>query len=117
MTKSFYQWSTVALFITEAFIAIYVPSNSFIRHAFGDFLVVILIYCLVRSFVYITPWKLAVGVLVFAFAVEFAQYFHIADALGVENKVLRIIIGTSFSTLDLVMYILGCLMVYLLELK
>ena len=105
----------MALFITEVIIAIYVPSSSFIRHAFGDFLVVILIYCFIKGIVDIDPNKLIIAVLLFAFAVEFAQYFHMADVLGINNKALRTIIGTSFSWNDQLMYALGCLLVYVLE--
>lgn len=116
MNKLFYRWSALILFITEVFIALYIPSTSFIRHSLGDFLVVILIYCLIRSFIYITPWKLLLGVLTFSFTVEFAQYFHIVGLLGIENKILRIIMGTSFSVGDLVMYSLGCLITLSIEL-
>ena len=115
MTKSFYLWCALALFITELLIAIYVPSRSFIRHAFGDFLVVITLYCLIKGVVNIPSTKLIIAVLLFAFAVEFAQFFHIIDVLGIENKVLRIAIGNSFSWNDLLMYSLGCLLIYLLN--
>jgi len=115
MTKSFYRWCALALFITEVIIAVYVPSSSFIRHAFGDFLVVILIYCFIKGIVDIDSTKLIIGTLLFAYSVEVAQYFHIADVLGIKNHILRIIIGTSFSWNDQLMYTLGCLLVYVLE--
>lgn len=113
--KQFYRWASIILFITEVCIAIFVPSDSFVRHSVGDFLVVILLYCMVKSFVVIDAKTLAISVLLFAFAVEFAQYFHLVDVLGIENKILRIIIGTSFSVGDLVMYSLGCLTAYALD--
>jgi hypothetical protein len=116
MTKSFYRWCALALFFTELFIAIYVPSSNFIRHAFGDFLVVLLIYCLVKGIVDIKPSKLIIAVLLFAFTVEFAQYFHMIDWLGIENKVLRIAIGNSFSWNDMLMYSLGCLLIFIINL-
>ncbi|PWQ96950.1 DUF2809 domain-containing protein [Leucothrix arctica] len=115
MTKSFYLWCALALFITEVIIAIYVPSTSFIRHAFGDFLVVLLIYCFAKGIVDIAPTKLVIAVLIFSFTIEFAQYFHVIDLLGIENKVLRIAIGNSFSWNDLLMYTLGCWLIYTLE--
>lgn len=110
MTKSFYRWCALALFITEVIIAIYVPSSSFIRHAVGDFLVVILIYCFIKGIVDLDPNKLIIAVLLFSFTVEFAQYFQIVELLGIENKILRIIIGTTFSWNDQLMYALGCLL-------
>lgn len=52
---------TIFLFITEVLIATYLKSG-FIRHTFGDYLVVILIYTFVKSFVNINPFKLALAV-------------------------------------------------------
>ena len=83
--------------------------NFFIRAYTGDVIVVWVIYCLFRSFV---PKKfdscgVALGILVFAFAVEFLQKIHIADILGVENRLLRIIIGTSYAPEDLWCYAAG----------
>ena len=116
-TKKFYRWATIILFLTEVIIAVIIPSESFIRHSLGDLLVVILLYCLVKSFVNIKPYKVIIGVLLFSFAIEFGQYFHIADILGITNSIIRIIIGTSFSISDLLMYSLGCLSIYLFELR
>jgi hypothetical protein len=113
--KIVYRWAAIILFIIEVFIAVVIPSDSFIRHSFGDFLVVILIYCLVQSFVVVESKLLAIGVWIFSFTIEFAQYFHFVDMLGIDNKMMRIIIGTSFSVSDLLMYTLGCITVYTLD--
>ncbi|MBP5580712.1 MAG: DUF2809 domain-containing protein [Ruminococcus sp.] len=83
--------------------------NKFIRAYMGDVIVVWVIYCLFHSFV---PRKfnscaVAVGILVFSFAVEFLQKIHIADVLGVKNELLRIIIGTSYAPEDLWCYAAG----------
>ena len=114
-TKIIYRWATLILFAIEVFIAIVIPSDSFIRHSFGDFLVVILLYCLVKSFVIVDNKSLAIGVWLFSFAVEFAQYFHLVDILEIHNKIVRTVIGTSFSMSDLLMYTLGCMAVYCLD--
>lgn len=111
-SKKAYLWLTIILFVTEVFIAMVVPSDSFIRHSVGDFLVVILIYCFVKSLIDVESLSLAIGVWIFSFIIEFAQYFHLVDVLGIENKIARIVIGTSFSMGDLVMYTLGCIVVY-----
>ncbi len=114
-TKIIYRWATLILFAIEVFIAIAIPSDSFIRHSFGDFLVVILLYCLVKSFITIDNKTLAISVWLFSFAIEFAQYFHLVDILGIHNKIARIVMGTSFSVSDLLMYTLGCITVYSLD--
>ena len=61
--------------------------NHFIRSYIGDVIVVWVIYCLLRSFVpkRFNSCAVAVGILVFSFAVEFLQKAHIADILGVKT--------------------------------
>jgi len=103
---------SLSLFLLELGIALLVPSQWFIRHSMGDFIVVILLYSMVQSFVKIEAKRLAIAVLLFAFTVEFAQYLHLVDVLGIENPWLRVIIGTHFSAGDLLMYTLGCLAAY-----
>ena len=104
------------LVITEVVIATKLNNFHYIRHYFGDFLVVILLYFMVRSVVRISPKPLAIGILVFAILVEVAQYFHLADALGLaQGGVARIVLGASFSITDLLMYTAGSWFVYWLD--
>jgi hypothetical protein len=70
---------------------------------------------LVKSFVIVDNKPLAISVWLFSFAIEFAQYFHLVDVLGIENKIVRIVMGTSFSVSDLLMYTLGCIAIYSLD--
>lgn len=105
----------VILFVTEVLIGVYVR-DSFIRPFGGDFLVVILIYCLVKSFFFWPVIKTAAGVLLFSYVVEVLQYFKIVNVLGLkQNAAARIIIGTSFSWLDMVCYTAGIATVLLVE--
>jgi hypothetical protein len=106
---------TFLLFIIEVLIALYVHDD-FIRPYIGDVLVVILIYCFLRSFWNTKHYVAAILVLLFAFCVEFLQYLKIVDVLGLgENKIMRIIIGTSFSFEDLIAYFLGFLIILVVE--
>jgi hypothetical protein len=108
---------TIVLFITEVLIAIYIDDN-YIRPYFGDFLVVILIYCFVRGFFNVDVLKTAICVLIFSYVVEFLQYLHIVNVLGLEKiRIARIIIGSSFSWVDILCYTLGILSVLILERK
>lgn len=83
--------------------------NHFIRSYIGDVIIVWVLYCLFRSFVprKFNSYGVALGILVFSFIVEFLQKAHIADILGVENELLRIIIGTSYAAEDLWCYAAG----------
>ena len=106
---------TILLFATEIFIAKCVH-DTIIRPYGGDFLVVILIYCFVKSFVDTPVFPTAIGVLLFSFLVELLQYLHFVDRIGLgNNRIARIIIGVSFEWIDLLSYILGILTVLLLE--
>src|SRR5215471_18268242 len=99
MLKFNHRYFLVALllFIIEVLIALYVH-DSFIRPYFGDFLVVILIYCAVRSVFSASTLKIAKGVLLFAYLVEGLQYIHIVDRLGFTNNALaRTVIGVGFA--------------------
>ena len=86
----------VLLVAAEVCIGVFYFSK-FRRAYLGDVIIVWVLYCLFRSFV---PRKfnscaVAVGILVFSFAVEFLQKAHIADILGVKNELLRIETDTT----------------------
>lgn len=105
----------MTLFAAEVFIGKYVD-DKIIRPYGGDFLVIMLIYCFVRSFLDISVLKCALGVLIFSFSIEILQYFNLVEKLGLGHiKLARIVIGTSFAWTDLLMYTLGTLTVVLLE--
>ena len=104
------------LLLTEIVIAVFVR-DSIIRPYGGDFLVVILLYCLVKSFINSPVVKTALGVLLFSYIVETLQYFHFVRVLGLEQYALaRIIMGTSFAWTDILAYTLGIGLVLLWEL-
>lgn len=106
---------TQLIFLTEVLIALYI-NDTFIRPYIGDFLVVILIYCFIKSFFKFPVNTVAIFVLIFSFTVEFLQYVNIVEKLGLSNnKVPRIVIGTSFSWADLVCYTVGIGIVILVE--
>lgn len=106
---------TLALFVIETLIAVYVHDN-FVRPYVGDYLVVMLLYCALRAFSNASPLKIAVAVLLFAYFIELLQYFHLVDRLGLAgNTVARTIIGYGFEWLDLLAYTLGIITILLLE--
>jgi hypothetical protein len=95
------------LFVTEVVIALFVHDN-FIRPYFGDFLVMILIYTFLMSFFKFSKFKTALFVLIFAFAIETAQYFNFVSLLGLQHsKLARVVLGNSFAFEDLVTYVCG----------
>ena len=110
----YFTWFLVLL-ITEILIALYLH-DAIIRPYGGDFLVVILIYCFIKSFVNTPVMPTAIAVLIFSYAVEISQYFHLVNVLGWGNSSLaKILLGTSFSFTVLLMYTLGIATVLVLE--
>ena len=87
-------------------------AHGWVRNQFGDVLVVILLYTICRT---VSPEKphfglpLPVGILLFAFCVEFLQLWGFCDRLHITNRLLRIIIGTGYSNADMLSYTLGIL--------
>lgn len=106
---------TVLLFIIEVLIALYVRDN-FVRPYVGDYLVVMLIYCAVRTFIKANPVKIVVAVLLFAYLVEVLQYLRIVDRLGLAgNQLAKTVIGYGFEWADMLAYTLGVLTIVLIE--
>ena len=90
--------------------------DAFFRPYGGDFLVVLLLYCLIRSFINIPVVKSAIGILIFSYTVEISQYFHLVKLLGMQHSRLALLIlGNSFSFSDLLCYTLGILLVLIIE--
>lgn len=106
---------TVLLFLVETLIALFVH-DQFIRPYFGDVLVVILIYCFLKSFLNFSVWTTAIIVFCFSFFVEFSQYLNLISKLGLEHSgIAKAILGNSFSYLDLFAYTTGILVVLIFE--
>jgi Protein of unknown function (DUF2809) len=105
----------IFLLLVEILIASYVD-DQFIRPYAGDYLVVILLYCLLRGFVKISVVPAAAAVLGFSFLIETLQYFKLADKLGFPpGSLSRILLGDYFSWIDLLTYTLGIITVLCFE--
>lgn len=114
--KTQHQLIALVLLMLEILIATTFAKIGFVRSYVGDYLVVMLLYHLIQSIRPISPWPLAMGVFVFSCVVETAQYFHIVDVLGLQRgTLLRMLIGTHFSWMDLCMYLLGCATSYAID--
>lgn len=106
---------TILILVVEILIATVLKDNFFIRAYLGDVIVVILLYTFVRSFIIINETKLILGIFAFSCLIEFAQHFKIADKLGFQpGSLMYIVIGNSFSWIDILCYGVGCLILYII---
>jgi Protein of unknown function (DUF2809) len=110
-----YLFLALLLFLIEVVIALCVRDR-FIRPYGGDFLVVIMLYFGVRAFSKAKPWKIAIGVLLFACMIEIGQYLHLVDRLGLSNNTIaRTVIGYGFEWWDILAYALGVASVFVVD--
>ena len=106
---------SVILLVVEFIIGIFMHDD-YIRPFGGDFLVVMLIYCFIKSFVKCDVNYTALGVLLFAFVIEWSQRIQLINMLNLQHSpIARLILGTDFAWTDMLMYTLGIMLVWLTE--
>ncbi len=99
----------------EVLIALFVHDR-FVRPYIGDVLVVIVIYCFVRSIFPNKGYVLPFFIFVFAAGVEVLQYFRFVELLHLEdNTIFRILLGSTFDIADIVCYGAGCVVLGMYE--
>ena len=69
----------------------------------------------VRIFIPTGVPRLSFYVFLFACFVEVLQYFQLVETLGITNRALRIILGSTFDWKDIVCYGAGCIFIFLFE--
>ncbi|MFC0342669.1 ribosomal maturation YjgA family protein [Epilithonimonas hispanica] len=106
----------VLIFLIEILIATKLKDIFFIRAFLGNVFVVMLMYYFIKAFFDFNSKKLIVGIFIFSCLIEFAQYFHFAEFMGLkENRVMMIVLGNSFSWLDILCYFAGCVVLFLIS--
>jgi len=95
------------LLLTEIIIALSCKEG-FIRHTFGDYLVVLLLYYFLKNFVSISNNVLASITLFIAITVEFIQLTPLLKLTGLEySSLANLIFGNTFSFTDIIAYVFG----------
>lgn len=112
-----YLTSTIILFLIEVSIATVFKDVVWLRAYFGDVLVVVLIYTFILSFFNIQNIdKLIFWIFLFSCSIELAQHFHFGELLGFKNnRWIMVVLGNSFSWIDIACYFVGCLSAYIFE--
>jgi predicted neutral ceramidase superfamily lipid hydrolase len=106
----------IVLMVIEVLIALFVH-DAFVRPYIGDVLVVMVLYVAARILIPVGFRILPLYVFVFAGIVEFLQYFNLVQVLGIENRFLRVVIGSVFDVKDLLSYGIGCILLGIYEWK
>jgi hypothetical protein len=115
MPRASYALAFAAILVIEILIALFVR-DSFIRPYGGDILVTVLLCCFVRMIFMEKIPLLPLWVFLFAVTVEVLQYFDIVSLLGLGDiKFFVVLIGNSFSVIDILCYAIGCALFHLHE--
>jgi len=105
----------VTLLFIEVVIGVYVH-DCFVRPYAGDFLVVILLYCIVRAWVNLRVITVALTVLLFSWFIEWLQYLKLADHLPWGHRTtIQLLLGNYFSWTDICCYTSGIIVVLAVE--
>ena len=105
---------SLLLFLIEIAIAKYV--TGWIRSYLGDVLVIMLIYSAVMTIIKLNKKVVVLLTLILAFAIEFSQYFKLAELLGFEKgSIAYIVLGNTFSVEDLICYLVGGFVILIIE--
>ncbi len=107
----------VGLLLIEVLIAVFIH-DTFIRPYVGDVLVVVLIYCAIRSIDLNKSRFMPFYIFIFAAGIECLQYFNLLEKMGLKgNTFWRIVMGSTFDIKDILCYGVGCIILALYELK
>ena len=104
-----------SLLLIELAIA-FIIKTGFIRYTFGDYLVVILLYAIIRGCTNLKVWVSALVILVIAYTIELLQltpfltYFNLQDSFTAS-----LIFGNTFQVEDLLAYTLGIATILIIE--
>lgn len=106
---------SMLLLITEILIAIF-AKDEFIRPIFGDYLAALFVFYALATFMKISENKTALISLFICYFIEGLQFLNVLELLNLEKyTVLKIVLGTSFSWMDMLAYTLGIATVVILH--
>ena len=107
----------IGFLVIEIAIVVFLKTG-FIRYTFGDYLVVMLLYCGIKNVININPIQVSVIVLCIAYCIETLQFFNVLQLLGLESNTLaKLILGSTFHFEDIIAYTLGILTILFVEHK
>jgi hypothetical protein len=105
-----FAWA-VALFVVLVLLATVGARLGWVRSFLGDVLAVIWVYAGFRAFIAARPPWLAVAAWGVGLMVELGQYLSMVFHLRIDNRALRIVLGSTPDWWDVLAYTLGFVMV------
>lgn len=98
-----YFFAAILLFLIEVCIAVFVR-DKIVRPYVGDFLVVMLLYTFLKSFLKISVEKAVLSVLFFCYFIETLQHLNLTRLPGMKQKIVLVVLGSHFEWTDIMIY-------------
>lgn len=109
--------AAIAVLVIELMIAIWAVPGGFVRGSFGDVLAVVFLYHAIQAIFMTRPAFVAACAFAFSCGLEALQYLNFADFLGLAPRsALRTLLGSTFSFGDILMYFVGTVLVFTIDL-
>lgn len=105
----------VFIFIIEVLIATVWSHHRWLRGFVGDVLAVVWVYLLLKTVIKANTRNLALVAFAVGCLVELAQYVASVNGWHVQNRVLKILLGSVADWMDVLAYACGFLLVLALE--
>ncbi|WP_228778609.1 MULTISPECIES: DUF2809 domain-containing protein [unclassified Polaromonas] len=103
------------IFIVEVLIATVWSHHPWLRGFVGDVLAVVWVYFLLKTVLRANVYGLALAALAVGCLVELGQYVASANGWHVQNRVLKIVLGSVADWMDVLAYAVGFLLVLAFE--
>jgi hypothetical protein len=104
-----------SVFLIELAIAFFIKTG-FIRYTFGDYLVVILLYAILRGCTSLSVRASAIVVLCIAYSIELLQLTPFLTYINLQgNFTAKLIFGSTFQIGDIIAYTLGITTILIIE--
>ncbi len=103
------------VFIIEVLIATVWSHHRWLRGFVGDVLAVVWVYFLFKAVLKANAYGLALAALAVGCLVELGQYVATVNAWHVQNRVLKIVLGSVADWMDVLAYVGGFLLVLAFE--
>ncbi|SHI63212.1 Protein of unknown function [Mesonia phycicola] len=106
---------TIFFFLIEVGIERYFHGG-FIRNVLGDYIIVFVMYCFVKTFFSFKTLYVAILVLLISYLVEICQYVDVLKLLNISrNRSTDILVGSSFDWKDMAAYTAAFITILVVE--
>ena len=112
--KKRYFIPVLLVLVAEITIAVF-HFHRFVRGFLGDVLAIPLLYYLLRAISSIRHRPAIIAVITFAFLIEGLQLLDLTKLISTNNPLFLLVMGNTFDGLDLVAYVIGGIVIYLIE--